>query len=75
MLATRPRRDVTARLVELAPRNAGIAAAAARAAGLTGPQVVVDDAAARTGDAAAGTVVSSTTPRTAAGVLPSGDPS
>ncbi|MEU4675971.1 methyltransferase [Micromonospora sp. NPDC023737] len=46
VLATHPRRDdVTARLVELDPRNAEIAAAAARAAGLTGVQVVVDDAA------------------------------
>ncbi|WBB70426.1 class I SAM-dependent methyltransferase [Micromonospora sp. WMMD812] len=46
VLADHPRgRDVTARLVELDPRNAEIAASAARAAGLTDVRVVVDDAA------------------------------
>ncbi|WP_406067148.1 class I SAM-dependent methyltransferase family protein [Micromonospora sp. NBC_01638] len=46
VLATHPRRsDVTARLVELDPRNAAVAEDAARAAGLTGVQVVVGDAA------------------------------
>ncbi|MFC0508525.1 class I SAM-dependent methyltransferase [Micromonospora costi] len=46
VLANHPRRDdVTARLVELDPRNAGIATAAARDAGLTGVHVVVGDAA------------------------------
>ncbi|MBQ0900721.1 class I SAM-dependent methyltransferase family protein [Micromonospora sp. U21] len=46
VLATHPRRDdVTARLVELDPRNAGVAEDAARATGLTGVQVVVGDAA------------------------------
>jgi hypothetical protein len=46
VLAGHPRRDdVTARLVELDPRNAEVATAAARAAGLTGVQVVTGDAA------------------------------
>ncbi|GAA3776145.1 hypothetical protein GCM10022225_75200 [Plantactinospora mayteni] len=46
MLVAHPRRaDVTARLVELDPRNARVAAEAARAAGLDGVEVVVDDAA------------------------------
>ncbi|WP_328424538.1 SAM-dependent methyltransferase [Micromonospora sp. NBC_00389] len=46
VLATHPRRDdVTARLVELDPRNAAVAVAGAEAAGLTGVQVVVGDAA------------------------------
>ncbi|MCO1596099.1 class I SAM-dependent methyltransferase family protein [Micromonospora sp. RHAY321] len=47
VLATHPRReDVTARLVELDPRNVTVAVDAAEAAGLTGVQVVVGDAAA-----------------------------
>ncbi|MGK5738886.1 class I SAM-dependent methyltransferase family protein [Micromonospora sp. URMC 103] len=46
VLATHPRReDVTARLVERDPRNAEIATAAARDAGLGGVQVLVGDAA------------------------------
>lgn len=46
VLATHPRRDgVTARLVELDPRNAEVARAAAAAAGLSAVQVVVGDAA------------------------------
>ncbi|MDW5323152.1 class I SAM-dependent methyltransferase family protein [Plantactinospora sp. KLBMP9567] len=46
VLAGHPRRvDVTARLVELDPRNARIAGDAARAAGLDGVEVVVGDAA------------------------------
>ncbi|WBB81935.1 class I SAM-dependent methyltransferase family protein [Micromonospora sp. WMMD882] len=46
VLAEHPRRvDVTARLVELDARNAGLAAEAARAAGLTGVEVVRGDAA------------------------------
>ncbi|WCN82809.1 class I SAM-dependent methyltransferase family protein [Micromonospora sp. LH3U1] len=46
VLATHPRREeVTARLVELDRRNAATAEDAARAAGLTGVQVVVGDAA------------------------------
>ncbi|MDG4788692.1 class I SAM-dependent methyltransferase family protein [Micromonospora sp. WMMD1102] len=46
VLAAHPRRaDVTARLVELDPRNARAAADAARAAGLDGVEVVVGDAA------------------------------
>ncbi len=45
VLATHPRgRDVTARLVELDPRNAAIARDAAHAAGLGGVGVVVGDA-------------------------------
>jgi hypothetical protein len=45
VLATHPRgRDVTARLVELDPRNAAIARAAAHAAGLSGVEVVAGDA-------------------------------
>ncbi|ROP37818.1 class I SAM-dependent methyltransferase [Saccharothrix texasensis] len=45
VLADHPRRhDVRARLVELDPRNAAIAEAAARAAGLTGVEVLVADA-------------------------------
>ncbi|MET8120768.1 class I SAM-dependent methyltransferase family protein [Micromonospora sp. NPDC005189] len=45
VLATHPRQaDVTARLVELDPRNAAMAEDAARAAGLTSVQVVVGDA-------------------------------
>jgi hypothetical protein len=45
-LAGHPRRDdVTARLVELDPRNAEVARRAAAAAGLTGVEVVVADAA------------------------------
>ncbi|MFF5179070.1 class I SAM-dependent methyltransferase family protein [Micromonospora sp. NPDC000316] len=55
VLASHPRRaDVTARLVELDPRNAAIAEDTARAAGLTGVQVVVGDAAST--DAYAGMV-------------------
>ncbi|MDQ2588317.1 class I SAM-dependent methyltransferase [Saccharothrix yanglingensis] len=47
VLAGHPRRDdVRARLVELDPRNAGIAAEAARAAGLAGVEVVTADASA-----------------------------
>ncbi|MFU8850274.1 class I SAM-dependent methyltransferase [Micromonospora sp. SL1-18] len=46
VLAAHPRRDdVTARLVELDPRNAEVARKAAAEAGLTGVEVVVDDAA------------------------------
>ncbi|SCL20421.1 class I SAM-dependent methyltransferase family protein [Micromonospora inyonensis] len=46
VLAEHPRRaDVTARLVELDPRNAELAAEAVRAAGLTRVEVVRDDAA------------------------------
>ncbi|MFI6819408.1 class I SAM-dependent methyltransferase family protein [Micromonospora sp. NPDC050187] len=46
VLAEHPRRvDVTARLVELDPRNAELAAGAVRAAGLTRVEVVRDDAA------------------------------
>jgi putative methyltransferase len=46
VLAGHPRRDdVTARLVELDPRNADVARRAAVAAGLSGVQVVVGDAA------------------------------
>ncbi|MET8230539.1 class I SAM-dependent methyltransferase [Micromonospora sp. NPDC005298] len=46
VLATHPRRgDVTARLVELDPRNVALAKDAVRAAGLTGVQVVLGDAA------------------------------
>ncbi|MEH1169962.1 methyltransferase domain-containing protein [Micromonospora sp. CPCC 205539] len=46
VLATHPRRDdVTARLVELDPRNAAVAEEAAREAGLLRVQVVVGDAA------------------------------
>ncbi|WP_089010275.1 class I SAM-dependent methyltransferase [Micromonospora viridifaciens] len=46
VLATHPRRDdVTARLVELDPRNAEVARTAAAEAGLTGVEVVVGDAA------------------------------
>ncbi|WP_089015682.1 class I SAM-dependent methyltransferase family protein [Micromonospora inositola] len=46
VLATHPRRDdVTARLVELDPRNAEVARAAAAEAGLPAVQVVVGDAA------------------------------
>ncbi|MEU8260580.1 SAM-dependent methyltransferase [Micromonospora sp. NPDC048999] len=46
VLATHPRRDdVIARLVELDPRNAEIARAAAAEAGLTGVEVMVGDAA------------------------------
>ncbi|PZF97806.1 class I SAM-dependent methyltransferase [Micromonospora deserti] len=46
VLADHPRRDdVTARLVELDPRNAEVARTAARAAGLAGVEVVVGDAA------------------------------
>jgi hypothetical protein len=49
VLSTHPRRgDVTARLVELDPRNAEIARDTAAAAGLTGVEVRVDDAS-RTG--------------------------
>ncbi|MCE6997844.1 class I SAM-dependent methyltransferase [Saccharothrix sp. S26] len=45
VLADHPRRDdVRARLVELDPRNAAIAEAAARAAGLTGVEVLTADA-------------------------------
>ncbi|WP_422774109.1 class I SAM-dependent methyltransferase family protein [Plantactinospora sp. WMMC1484] len=45
-LGTHPRRtDVTARLVELDPRNAAVAADTARTAGLDGVEVVVGDAA------------------------------
>lgn len=45
VLAEHPRRDdVRARLVELDARNAAVAEAAARAAGLTGVEVVVADA-------------------------------
>lgn len=45
VLADHPRRDdVRARLVELDPRNAGIAEAAARAVGLTGVEVLTADA-------------------------------
>ncbi|MGS2614702.1 methyltransferase domain-containing protein [Micromonospora sp. LZ34] len=46
VLAAHPRRDdVTARLVELDPRNAEVARASAAAVGLTGVEVVVGDAA------------------------------
>jgi hypothetical protein len=46
VLADHPRRDdVTARLVELDPRNAEVARRAAAEAGLAGVEVVVDDAA------------------------------
>ncbi|MCW3845318.1 class I SAM-dependent methyltransferase [Micromonospora yasonensis] len=46
VLAGHPRRDdVTARLVELDPRNADVARRAAAEAGLTGVEVVVGDAA------------------------------
>ncbi|MGC5017873.1 SAM-dependent methyltransferase [Micromonospora sp. DT47] len=46
VLAEHPRAgDVTARLVELDPRNAEVAAEAVRAAGVTGVEVLVDDAA------------------------------
>ncbi|MCM0675037.1 class I SAM-dependent methyltransferase [Micromonospora phytophila] len=46
VLAAHPRRDdVTARLVELDPRNARVARSAARAAGLASVEVVVGDAA------------------------------
>ena len=46
MLATHPRRnDVTARLVELDPRNAAVAREIAAEAGLSGIEVVVGDAA------------------------------
>jgi hypothetical protein len=46
VLATHPRgRDVTAKLVELDPRNAAIARGAAHAAGLSGVEVVAGDAA------------------------------
>ncbi|WP_341719553.1 class I SAM-dependent methyltransferase [Micromonospora sp. FIMYZ51] len=46
VLATHPRGgDVTARLVELDPRNADLARAAAAAAGLSGVEVVLADAA------------------------------
>ncbi|MGW4497284.1 methyltransferase domain-containing protein [Micromonospora sp. NPDC004336] len=46
VLAVHPRRDdVTARLVELDPRNAEVARSAARAAGLSSVEVVVGDAA------------------------------
>jgi hypothetical protein len=46
VLAGHPRRDdVTARLVELDPRNAGVARRAAADAGLSGVEVVVGDAA------------------------------
>ncbi|MFD2764520.1 class I SAM-dependent methyltransferase [Micromonospora eburnea] len=46
VLAAHPRRDdVTARLVELDPRNAEVARRAAAEAGLTGVEVVVGDAA------------------------------
>ncbi|MFG3705086.1 class I SAM-dependent methyltransferase [Micromonospora sp. NPDC047670] len=46
VLATHPRRtEVTARLVELDPRNAEVARSAARAAGLSSVEVVVGDAA------------------------------
>jgi ACT domain-containing protein len=46
VLATHPRRhDVTARLVELDPRNADAARSAIKDAGLTGVEVVVGDAA------------------------------
>jgi len=46
VLATHPRRDdVTARLVELDPRNAEVARESAASAGLTGVEVVVGDAA------------------------------
>ncbi|MFJ6164651.1 class I SAM-dependent methyltransferase family protein [Micromonospora orduensis] len=46
VLAAHPRRDdVTARLVELDPRNVALAEDAVRAAGLTGVQVVAGDAA------------------------------
>ncbi|MET8833695.1 SAM-dependent methyltransferase [Micromonospora sp. NPDC004540] len=46
VLATHPRgRDVTARLVELDPRNAEVARRAAAEAGLTGVEVVAGDAA------------------------------
>ncbi|MFF5171236.1 hypothetical protein ACFY3U_01195 [Micromonospora sp. NPDC000089] len=49
MLARHPRgRDVSARLVECDPRNAEVAAVAVRATGLTGVEVLLDDAA-RTG--------------------------
>ena len=45
VLASHPRRaDVRARLVELDPRNAGAATAAARSAGLSGVEAVVGDA-------------------------------
>ena len=45
VLASRPRRaDVRARLVELDPRNADAATAAARSAGLDGVEAVVGDA-------------------------------
>ncbi len=46
VLANHPRRsDITARLVELDPRNAEVAQDAARAAGLTQVEVMVGDAA------------------------------
>jgi hypothetical protein len=46
VLAGHPRRDeVTARLVELDPRNAGVARSLAREAGLSGVEVVTGDAA------------------------------
>jgi SAM-dependent methyltransferase len=46
VLAAHPRRDdVTARLVEWDPRNAGVARSAAASAGLTAVEVVVGDAA------------------------------
>ncbi|MEU4640691.1 class I SAM-dependent methyltransferase [Micromonospora sp. NPDC023814] len=46
VLAAHPRRDdVTARLVEMDPRNAEVARSAARAAGLSAVEVVVGDAA------------------------------